>query len=571
MTRDPNRLSDGILVLAGGIDSGKAPNIIFPDQCAFAINTTFRGGWPMPRPGYKKIELSFPDEDTEAAFRDTLFQEASDYVTDAGDGSLISMHGGHVFRVVLNSGYQFTVQEISIPGDYNPSNRQFAWSTQAQNFFIINDGQTLPYIFNGASARRAMADEIPVSRQIVYYMGRIWVAFGRFYMAGDIVFGDGNRDSILKFTENTYYNEGGSFAVPANYGDITGFYPLPTLDTAIGQGELAVFTTDGVFLNQVPQDRATWKNTQTPLQRVIELANGATAQDAIVAVNSDLYYRSPDGVRSLIAAVRNFGDGPGNTPISSEMNRILLQDPAAFLGYASGVLFNNRLLMTASPGIRQGHGVYHRCLCSLDFDLVTSMRGKLPPAWEGIWTGVNILKVVKVKHQRTTRCFVYTLNADDEIELWEITKDDKFDNDEVRIEWSMESRAMDFQNKFDQKNLNSGDVFIDQLTGTVDIDMDFRPDSYPCWIDWDNWQECAKYKFCIDDFGTCPTLPNYKEQYRPKHQLIQPPDTFDPITLEQYRTFYELQTRIAIKGYCRLKQQRYNAYIRQEAPYGKNL
>jgi hypothetical protein len=571
MTVDPRRVSDGSLNLEGGIDSGRAPNLLAPNQAAFAINTTFRGGWAHPRPGLRRITLSFPNEDTEALFKDTLFQDAGDYVSDAGDGSLISMHGGRVFRVSLTSGYQFQVQDISIPGDYNPSNRTSAWTTQAENYFIINDGQTLPYIFNGASARRAKEREIPVSRQIVYYMGRIWVAFGRFYIAGDIVFGEGNRSDILKFTENDYYNEGGSFAVPANYGEITGFYPLPTLDTVIGQGELAVFAQDGVFLNQVPQDRATWKSTKTPLQRVIELANGATSQDSIVAVNSDLYYRSNDGIRSLIAAVRNFGDGPGNTPISSELNRILLQDPDEFLNFCSAVRFNNRLLTTSSPGLRQGHGTYHRCLAVLDFDLITSMRNRTAPAWEGIWTGLNILKVVTVKHKKVPRCFVYALNDSDEIEIWELTKDDKFDNDTSRIEWSIESRSMDFQTKFDQKNLNSGDIFIDQLTGTVDIDMDFRPDSHPCWIDWDNWQECAKYKFCVDDFGTCPTLPNYKEQYRAKHQLTQPPDTFDPVTREQYRTFFELETRLKITGYCRLKQQRYNAYVMEEAPYARNL
>lgn len=570
-TRDSRRISDGVLSLEGGIDSGKSPNLVGLNQSAFAINTTFRGGWPYPRPAWKKIDLTFDNEDTEALFKDFLFQTAGDYLSDQGDGSLISLQGGRVFRAVMTNGYQFAVQDISIAGDLNPSNRELAWSAQAENFFIINDGQTLPYIFNGASARRAMEDEIPVSRQLVYYMGRIWVADGRFYIAGDIVFGDGNRSNILKFTENTYYNEGGSFAVPMSFGDITGFYPLPTLDTAIGQGELAVFTRNGIFLNQVPQDRDTWKNTRDPIQRVIQLAYGATSQDSIIAVNSDLFYRSPDGIRSLIAAVRNFGDGNGNTPISMEMNRVLLQDPDAFLKYCSAVLFDNRTLTTTSPGIRQGHGTFHRGLASLDFDLVTSMRGKAPAAWEGVWTGLNILKVVKATHQNRERCFAYVLNASDEIEIWELTKDGKFDNDTQRIEWSIESRSMDFQTKFDQKNLNSGDIFIDQLTGTADIDVDFRPDSHPCWIDWDNWQECAKYKFCVDDFGTCPTLPNYKEQYRPKHQLTQPPDTFDPNTKEQYRTFFELQTRIKITGYCRLKQQRYNAYVTEEVPYARHL
>jgi hypothetical protein len=83
------------------------------------------------------------------------------------------------------------------------------------------------------------------------------------------------------------------------------------------------------------------------------------------------------------------------------------------------------------------------------------------------------------------RCFVFSLNEFDEIELYELTKDSHFDHDgtdNVRIEWEEESRAMNFGNAYEMKQLESSDLFWDSVDGDVSIQIQFRPDSYPCWI-----------------------------------------------------------------------------------------
>jgi hypothetical protein len=198
---------------------------------------------------------------------------------------------------------------------------------------------------------------------MVYYMGRIWLASGRNYLAGDIVFNTdtgtpalGFRDSVLGNTENQFLAEGGAFGVPVSAGTITALKPIANINTALGQGELIVFTQNSVFATLVPQDRLEWKNTTTPLQRMIQLANGAFSQAGIANVNEDLFYRSTDGIRSLAYSVRNSGQW-GNTPISNEVQRILSRDPDSFLPYCSAVQFDNRMLCTASPGYTQGRGV----------------------------------------------------------------------------------------------------------------------------------------------------------------------------------------------------------------------
>jgi hypothetical protein len=323
----------------------------------------------------------------------------------------------------------------------------------------------------------------------------------------------------------------------------------------------------------VPQDRAQWKNTTQPLQRVIQLSDGAASQDAVVNVNEDLFYRrATNGIASLAYAVRNAGQW-GNHSISGEVQDILDSDSREFLQYGSGVNFDNRMLMTATPATVQGRGVVHKGLVVLDFDLITGMRETLPPAWEGYWTGLRIFKVVTVIHQNVTRCFFYTLNKDNQIEIWEQTFNEQFDYngiEDVRIEWSQEDRSMDFGTKFEAKKLASGDLFFDRVSGFLEFNIDFRPDGHPCYIPWDSWTEYAEVNQC-GPFDRCATIQEYKEQYRPKRQLVQPQDDFDPILQKQFRVGYEFQTRRRIKGFCRVKQQRLNAHSVQEPPSGGQI
>lgn len=572
-TQDPRRVSDGMLSCEGGIDSGRSPSLLNPNQLSFMVNGTVRGGYPTTRPGFRKLDIEFPsDETTQTNFQTGRFQIASAYQGDDGNLFLISMHGGHVFRALVNA-ESIAVNDISITGDLNPSNRPIAWAIQAENYWLMQDGQTKPFIFNGSTARRAGADEIPVGRQMAYIMNRLYVANGRSYVIGDIEYGPsgtpatGYRDALLKFTENTFLNEGGSFGVPANMGNITGIKAIANMDTVLGQGEAVITTENGVLATQLPPDRTQWKNTTQPLQRVIQLHYGATSQNSLVNVNGDLFYRSKDGFRSLMFALRYFNDW-GQSPISKEMNRIIVRDDRTLLGHCNGVLFDNRLLETISP-YPCARGVAHRGLAVLDFDLLSSIKQRLPPSWEGIWTGLNVLQVIVGQHNGVDRCFVYAINSLDKIEVWELTLDAHFDvqdNTKNLIQWFYETRSMDFGNKFDLKKLETADFYYDNVDDEVTFDLKYRPDGFPCWIDWETWTECSKTDFCPVDFTACPTLKEYKMQHRPKYHTRQPRDDFDPVNRGLLRNFFEVQFRHAFTGYCRVKQSRYSAYTEQESP-----
>jgi hypothetical protein len=290
-----------------------------------------------------------------------------------------------------------------------------------------------------------------------------------------------------------------------------------------------------------------------------------------VTVNGDLFYRAEDGIRSFALARREFGQW-GNTPVSAEMNRVLNYDSRFLLEYSSAVLFDNRLLSTVSPYWVQGHGVPHRGLAVLDFDILSRMAGQQQPAWDGLWTGLNVLKLVKGRFGGKDRCFAFVLNGAQQIELWEITTDyghDCGDAGDSPIEWGLEFRAMDFQRPFDLKQLEYGEIWVDDLRGKATIKAHFRPDEYPLWVDWhgDGWDEEANNEFGSLDSTSPPEVP--RAQSRNKMRLPTPDYAESQSEDRVLKHFFRLQPRLEFTGDCRLTQFRVVARHVQEHARGE--
>ncbi len=565
-------VKDGFISLEGGIDSGRAPNLIDRNEGAFAVNTTFRGGFATCRPGWSKVPFTFQSEG-DLGMVDGRFQVGAIYAPDTGTAFLSAMISGSLYKITVDG----NVQNISITGELNPTVRRQAWAVQAENFLVVQDGQSKPLIFDGASSRRAAQNEVPVGDMMSVVMGRLWVANGREYVAGDIVGGpsgtraDGFRDAILKFTENTYLTEGGTFSLPLQSGAINVMAYTANINTVLGQGELVIGTPNAIFTTIVPPDRATWKTTTQPLQTIAQISFGPQGQLNQCLVNGDLWYRSQDGYRSLIMAVRNFNAGWGNTPMSKEMNRIIALDDPSLLQYGSMVNFDNRMLGTVSP-IMTDHGCMHRGVAVLDFDLVSSMKQRSQPAWEGIWTGINVIQLLQGNFDGVSRCFAFALSADNKIELWELSKNAQFDSvgtAQKRIVWEVEGASYPFGDPFGLKQLNGGDITVDRMAGEVDITISFRPDQHPFWTLWQTMSLCATDRKC--DLSRCEQPLDYKLQYRPKLRLLQPPDDCNEVLGVPIRNGYEFQPRIQIQGYCRIKQFRMKALVQDEIPTAECL
>lgn len=462
--------------------------------------------------------------------------------------------------------------------DLNPATKQQAWCVQAENFWILQNNQNLPFIYDGANSRRANSNltvaqgkEIPVGNVMAYAMNRIAVALPdrRTFAIGDLVgslspgaTGPDYRDAVLKFTQNTFLGSGRNFTVPQNAGGITSMTPIPLMDAALGQGPLLVGTPTIAFTVNLPTDAATWANLTNPIQAVTINAQGPLAQNSTILVNGDVWYRRFDGWASLVLARRDFNTW-ANPPKSSEMNRVLLADDPTLLDFSSACFFDNRMLMTVSPG-RSEFGVFHRGLIALDMMRVSGMREQLPPAYDGLWTGLNTTQILAGNFNGVERCFAFSVNYAGTLELFEVKKKgefDKLEGNDISINLALETGLLlsGTQQRggsvFDSKRLENGELWIDEVWGDVYIKSWFRPVGTTCWVPWrDDIHVCAKIKICSDlPTGDCQDTTAFKPQYRQRLGFGKPPDTCNNGTKTPAHTSQGFQVRIAIAGHCRIR------------------
>lgn len=559
--------SDGFISVPRGMDGGRSASNIGADQVARAVNCTFRGEHPAQRPGW--IYRTVMPEVTGA------FQRAAFYTSDVGNNHLLCVIGGHFYRIMVLQ--DWTISELSAV-DANPINRTYGWWCQAENYTIFQDGISIPLIYDGSVIRRSAENEIKTGTVMAYSFGRIWYATaeGFSFRATDLVRGPSGtigcryRDSVLKETENTYLNEGGDFSVPSTSGGIKAMVVPAMLDTSLGQGPLQVFTPTKVFSVNAPIDRTTWKDITYPIQTESQISYGATGDACAIVVNGDILYRAPDGIRSFRIARSDFNSW-GNTPISRELRQVLAADQDSLLYAGSAALFDNRVFFTCGP-VYHRNGIYHRSLAVMNFDGVGTMLQRDPPMWEGIWCGLKILQIVKGTFAGVERCFLFARNSLGRVEIWEMSKAGLWDEYGVhknRVAWEFDTPSYAFQNRFLRKKLQTGQIFVDNINGRTSFEIQYKPDKYPCFVDWHRWSDCATVEQCTLT-GDCPNPPkDFKPQYRPRITLPQPKDDCNATVGMYFREFYEAQFRFKVRGPARVLQARFLTTELPEPKYGE--
>lgn len=514
---------------------------------------------------------------------DTIFIDSGEYtVTNRAVGQLtLTYVGGAANATALagasvldSSSVQITLEQT------NPESFDFVFLFQAENYVIVLAGQQKPVIYDGVSSRLAGIGEIPPGVIGIYANGRIWITLPnkRTFVAGDIVYGPSGtpslayRDSILKFTENDFLNEGGFFAVPNNAGEITSMSALATQDTSLGIGPLLIGTTNSIFSVNAPVDRTIWKNLTYPIQTICLIDYGPTGPRNLTSVNGDMWYRSIDGIRSFIVARREI-TAWGNTPMSREVDIILGFDTRDLLYYGSHMFFDNKLFATVSPN-RTDSGVIHNGMTVINFDLISSLQGRTVPAWEGALSGLEIFGVSKGQIKNKERGFAFVKNGTD-IELWEILRDGEgyYDTYQTRegiqttitrtaIQPFLESKSYDCGNPFQLKLLNMGELYIDEIVDEVTIVVKFKPDQYPAWLDWGTIRLCANVSQCtVEAPGefTCSVWAMNQRQYAARVLLPRPPETCNTIAGVPVDRGHEFQFRFECTGHFRFRRFRFHA------------
>ncbi len=508
-------------------------------------------------------------------------------------GQFIMPANGASIRVYLKAGYTVAAgNNLKLP--YDPPVIQFnvtavGTTTAAANHVLLINVTGTPGVIVASPVDLESKAELPPGTCMDYYMGRLWQAGsaalgnGREYIAGDIVGSpatptSGNpaynfTDSILNITENSYLSLGGTFLVPTQAGDIRALGHPANLDTALGEGQLLVLTRNTIYTVNVVPTRAAWVALSEPIQRVVQITFGATGHRCLVQVNGDLFYQSIDGIRSLIQAIRYFQQ-LGNTALSAAESRAIDLNTRELLLYASGVEFDQRLLQTCLPEQTE-QGVVHKGIIPLDFNPVSNMGQTGQPIWEGIYQGLDWLQLLQADYDGKQRMFSIVRSSQDaSIEVWEHTKDELFDTNksgEARIRWSFETPAYTWGREFELKTLDTMELWIDQLYGTVDFTVEFRPDQSPCWYYWHHWQECSPRDACELLGAPVPCVypqQPYKKQYQAMMTLPKPPsDCRAGSGSRPVNIGFSFQFRITIHGYCRVRGLMVHAYERDRAPY----
>ena len=407
--------------------------------------------------------------------------------------------------------------------------------------------------------------QIPAATCMAYYRGMIWYAQGSVVSAGDIVGGPsgtpayGYRDSILCVTENPLAFGGDGFKLPIA-GNITGMAWPAQINASLGQGLLYIGTINGICSLSVPASRSDWISMTAnalPQMNVVADSDGFVNDWCIASINGDLYFvNNRPGIESVIQAQRWF-DQYGNVDISSNEIRAWQQVDRSLLGFCSGIYFDDTLLETTLP-LQTPYGVAHNGIIPLDMIPINTLEQQLPPNWLGAQCGLQIFQLIQGSWGNVERAFALTLSNINpgEIDLWELTKGPSYnglDNGNSPIEWEAELPAFTVDEEFDVKKLVAGELWVDRIFGTVEIEVRYRPDGLCSWLKWGKFRLCSA-------LNTAPqNVPYPVVYYGPNYAstlTLPEPSDKAPVEIPMQRPpnlGYQFQAKITVTGQCRVR------------------
>jgi hypothetical protein len=339
--------------------------------------------------------------------------------------------------------------------------------------------------------------KMPIGTVMEYAFGRVFVSdrFNQIY-ASDIIYGGGFTDTknTENFTEIGYWAEGGAFSTPAMMGNITGMRVMPQIGTNLrGQGELVILTGNGAFSMDVSIPRSQWNTSN--IQRISLLGRGCTSPYLGLA-NSELWFRSHDGWAFYSNSQSEFARYFSLRKLSREVNKWVQNDTPWMKQFASTMFFDNYIISTVAPQTYRAEGVeglnrYHRGMVVLDLDQSSSPApdAQLSFRWNGIWTGFRPTQLLTALIQGEKRGFGFSFDKDNKNRLYEFTTtqgDDYGPNGTRQIDSFFTTGRYDFNrsgatNKFLRKKITGGEMWMSEIKGVVDSDVEFRADSNPCW------------------------------------------------------------------------------------------
>lgn len=586
-------LTDGVLDLSLGMNSGDLPQILSRQEAAYILNGQIGSGLIKNRPATNRVAITAIDAGTIASATTGWFYGACGYTSDQGVSSLVASIGGSLFRFTpqydSNSNPTNSVlvdnQTNGISQDTTNVTLQH-WLKQAERWVIWNDGINPPIFWDGSAlgptglgsptSRRSASGsttppELPPGKMLTYGLGQVWQALpdGYSFMMGDPVYWSSGtlaysfRDAVLKTSVNSALT-GGNFRVPTNTGKISGLTFTALLDSTLGTGPLQVFASGAVYGCTAPFAPIAGANPVTPLLTASLEGAGGVADDN-ASVNGDIFFRCSDAsIRSLVMARRDFNQW-GNTPVSFEVGPYINGDSVEasngqnLMSWCKSFQFDNTEFTMVNP-VEGPMGVYCQNLVSLSLDQVSGITKSKGPAYNGLWNIGNVLWMGTWVFNGVTRCFAFIFNSvQNTIELHELlpkSSTQTLDYSNTPITWQVVSRALlwnqaagiqEFvhggssrgKNEFDLCAIESGEMAIQEVDKQkIAFQVEYKPVSDPNWYNW--------YSFVVDNStGTRPYVPRIGLGKPPRATSVGNTDRLPYVD-------YAFQVRVTVTGSCRI-------------------
>ena len=461
--------------------------------------------------------------------------------------------------------YSFQVRSVFSDGSSTP------WSniatTTASNTAITTAQPNTCFRLN------PVKQQMPIGTIMAYAYGRVAVsdASNNIYVS-DIIYGNGftTTSNTQNFTEQTYWQEGGSFTPPANLGLITGMRVMPSLNINVrGQGELVVFCENGSFTLDLSQDRTTWQANN--IQKVSLIGRGCRSPWSIAGVNNDVYFRSDDGWAFYNNAQVDFYQALSFRKISREVQPWVNYDTPWMRQFESAMFFDNRLIATVSPFTVSTAdpsvcGLHRPSRAMIVLDVEQESRispdASMPSRWNGLWEGPQPTQLATAQINGVQRGFAFSFDADNVNRLYELQSssslltgvdDYSVQYGNVKIGSYFTTKRYDFTpnqgaSKFVRKQLVGGEVWVSNLKEAITLGCEFRPDSYACFNTL-SYPITIGLNECTPITADCVpkvSQPRYQQLRFPTPNIDQC-EMYSQISLQEGAEF---QVKINITGSC---------------------
>lgn len=569
-------LYDGTGDFALGQDSWHLPDRIQENQYAKGVNVTTKGGGLRPRPVYVRQDQVFDDQTipqvnsirrSEEFWRGGKFQAAFPYVA-LPDRYIMSVVNGLIFQTNIETGRTALLSnELRL----NPNASRINWS-YAGKYLVFFNFPDYPLIYDGVTLFKAnpnnmingaLQPQVPISNLGTFNQNRLFVAnTGVEFTAGDPVGNLLTPEAPITFTEvftpsSPFVNQVISLPVESTQYPITAMGFIQQLDSSTGIGPMFVATADKFYFFNTQQPRDQW--TQGQFGGVLIANAGIPGARAVVNVNSDLLFMTPQGRIHALSTARNESRKWGNVPISREVdNWLKIRSPElaqfAVMGY-----FDNRIFCTANPYRTIATGFNrepifdytHGGLVVLEIENLASLVTAGTPSWAGLWTGINPMEFVCFGD----RAFVISKDGDGafgENAIYEIAPDGAGIEDDAGrfkrpVRSVVETRAYDFKNPYLYKWEQTIAMHMTELAGDINLLVERRPRQSHEFLEYGKWAHTAPVEQC--GMPTDAQLNGLSP-----HSFMQL--TFgdpvkkgcSPLNGDSYSIFQESQLRLTITG-----------------------